>query len=138
MASILARPCSAFPRWPRASGVPHSRRLHAGRRQSWPSTVPAREVMGGGAEILPLDRAAWTATLDDLLGDADRRRDLAAHGREVAARYRWDRTCDQVLEACGRVGRTHVPGGSRLMRGAATPEVSSSAPRSLRTVWIWR
>ncbi len=64
---------------------------------------PAREVMGGGAEILPLDRAAWTATLDDLLSHADRRRDLVARGREVAARYRWDRTCEQVLEACGRV-----------------------------------
>ena len=64
---------------------------------------PAREVMGGGAEILPLDRAAWMATLDDLLSDADRRRDLVARGREVAARYRWDRTCEQVVEACGRV-----------------------------------
>ena len=64
---------------------------------------PAREVMGTGAEILPLDRAAWTATLGHLLSDADRRRDLAARGRQVAARYRWDRTCDQVLEACGRV-----------------------------------
>ena len=67
----------------------------------------AREVMGGGAEILPLDRAAWAATLGDLLNDADRRRDLSARGRQVAARYRWDRTCDQVLAACGRVvGRT--------------------------------
>ncbi len=66
---------------------------------------PAREVMGDGAEILPLDRAAWTATLDDLLSDADRRRDLAERGRQVAARYRWGRTCDQVLEACGKVAR---------------------------------
>ena len=64
---------------------------------------PAREVMGGGAEILPMDRAVWTATLDDLLNDADRRRDLAARGRQVAAPYRWDRTCEQVLDACGRV-----------------------------------
>ena len=46
---------------------------------------PAREVMGDGAEILPLDRAAWTATLGELLSDADRRRELVARGREVAA-----------------------------------------------------
>ena len=74
---------------------------------------PAREVMGDGAEILPLDRVAWTATLDDLLGDADRRRDLAARGREVAARYRWDRTCEQVLEACGRVVARPAGAGAR-------------------------
>ena len=66
---------------------------------------------GGGAEILPLDRAAWTATLGDLLNDAGRRRELAARGRQVAARYRWDRTCDQILQACGKVvGRTNSAG----------------------------
>ena len=74
---------------------------------------PAREVMRGGAEILPLDRAAWTATLGDLLNNTDRRRDLSARGRQVAAPYRWDRTCDQVLAACGRVvGRTSRVGTS--------------------------
>jgi len=74
---------------------------------------PAREVMGGGAEILPLDRATWTAMLDDLLSDADRRRDLVARGRQVAARYRWDRTCDQVLEAFGKVVRRKAKVGAR-------------------------
>ena len=63
---------------------------------------PAREVMGDGAEILPLDRAVWASTLDALLNDAERRRAVAARGREVAAAYRWDRTCDQVLDACRR------------------------------------
>ena len=63
---------------------------------------PAREVLGDGAEILPLDRATWTATLDALLNSAERRRDLSDRGREVTTEYRWDRTCDQVLDACER------------------------------------
>ena len=85
---------------------------------------PAREVMGKGAEILPLDRALWTSTLDQLLRDADRRLALANRGREVAAAYRWDRTCDQVLEACGGGGEFGDPSVRPMMSNGSSKRVA--------------
>ena len=59
------------------------------------SSLP--EVVGDAAILLPpADPARWADAIDALLGDADRRRMLAAAGQAQAAGFRWDRAADEL------------------------------------------
>ncbi len=75
------------------------------------SRIPAiQEVAGEAAALVdPNDRKAWVEALSGLLGDGDRRRDLAARARARARRFSWSRTARETREvyeeAVRRVGR---------------------------------
>jgi glycosyltransferase involved in cell wall biosynthesis len=58
-----------------------------------------REVMSGGAEIVPAgDRRALARTMLDLLGSPERRRELAARGLEHARRFTWESSAAKMEE----------------------------------------
>lgn len=60
----------------------------------------AREVLGNAAMIRPLEPRAWAEALDQFLGDPSERERWSRAGRAHAARFRWEDTARQVLEAC--------------------------------------
>jgi glycosyltransferase involved in cell wall biosynthesis len=65
------------------------------------SAGTSTEELAGGAGILvdPRDDAAIAAALEELLGDASRRDELGAAGRERAAGYTWARTGELLVQA---------------------------------------
>ena len=50
-----------------------------------------------GLLVRPKDPSALAAALIETLADEDRRRTMAAHGRDRAQFYAWDRVSQQVL-----------------------------------------
>ena len=61
------------------------------------SSVP--EVLGDAGVLLdPGDTAGWTASLDAIIGQPDRRAALAAAGRARAAGFTWERTARETYE----------------------------------------
>lgn len=59
-----------------------------------------REVAGDGAVYAPVDdAAAFARALADLLDDDGARQDLAAKGRQNAARFSWGRAADATVNA---------------------------------------
>ena len=69
------------------------------------SDLPAlREIAGDGAELLPLDaRDAWVDAVRRIAGDDAYRGSLRARGRDVAARYSWERTARALCDLFRRV-----------------------------------
>jgi len=58
-----------------------------------------REVLRRDDQLYPRDAAALAEMMLRTVGDAGRRADLAAHGREVVAtRYSWDSVCGAYLD----------------------------------------
>lgn len=66
---------------------------------------PAREVLGDGAMILPLDASAWIGALQRLAADPGERARWVERGRRRAARFRWENAVPIVLEACRGAAR---------------------------------
>jgi glycosyltransferase involved in cell wall biosynthesis len=64
---------------------------------------PAREVLGRGARILPLEPDAWVSALAELIHQGPAREALVERGRAWARRYRWDTAAQQVRAACETV-----------------------------------
>jgi glycosyltransferase involved in cell wall biosynthesis len=64
------------------------------------SDLPAlREIAGDGAELLPVDaREAWIDAVQRVAVDDSFRGDLRARGRDVAARYSWERTARALCD----------------------------------------
>ena len=62
------------------------------------SSLP--EVAEEGAVVLlsPIDEAAWSAALNDLLGDAEARRQLAEAGLARSARFSWRASARQLAQ----------------------------------------
>ncbi len=73
----------------------------------------AKEVLGDGAAIVPLDVDAWIAELRVLTRPGSERDACIARGAAVARTRTWDATADQVLAAC--------------MAAAGTPAVVAEA-----------
>jgi glycosyltransferase involved in cell wall biosynthesis len=69
------------------------------------SDLPAlREIAGDGAELLPVDaRDRWVDAVRRVVADDSFRGDLRARGREVAARYSWERTARALCDLFRRV-----------------------------------
>ncbi len=68
----------------------------------------ALEVLGDSAVILPLNVDLWIAALTRLLSDSAERERLVARGGVVTARYRWETSVQQVLDACEAVARSRA------------------------------
>lgn len=68
----------------------------------------AREVLGDGARILPLDAPEWARAIRQIRTDPDVAAGLRAAGRARARSYRWDLAAEQVLTACREVVATNV------------------------------
>ncbi len=58
---------------------------------------PARELLGDGARIVPLDVDAWIAAAATLLHDEGARAEQVRRGRSVASWYRWDDVVEEVV-----------------------------------------
>jgi glycosyltransferase involved in cell wall biosynthesis len=68
------------------------------------SSVP--EVLGDAGVLLePGDTAGWTASLDAIIGQPDRRASLAEAGRRRAATFTWERTARETYEVYLRAAR---------------------------------
>jgi glycosyltransferase involved in cell wall biosynthesis len=66
------------------------------------------EVAGPGADLVPVsDSDALAASLARVLTDAEHRRDLVAHGREVVARHSWDTSAERFATLLHRVAGTN-------------------------------
>jgi glycosyltransferase involved in cell wall biosynthesis len=66
------------------------------------------EVAGPGADLVPVsDADALAASLARVLSDAEHRRDLVAHGREVVARHSWDTSAERFATLLHRVAGTN-------------------------------
>jgi glycosyltransferase involved in cell wall biosynthesis len=87
-----------FPSRAEGFGRPPLEALACGTPAVVADYAAAREVLGDGACILPLDPDAWVDALRPLLSGA-RTNPPAA----VAARYRWDAAAERVREACEAV-----------------------------------
>jgi len=61
---------------------------------------PAREVLGRGARILPLEPDAWVRALAELIHEGPGREALVARGRAWARRFSWDLAAQQVRAVC--------------------------------------
>lgn len=61
---------------------------------------PAREVLGDGALILPLQTDAWIRGLAALVEEGPQREERIRRGLRQAARWSWDDAAEGVLEAC--------------------------------------
>jgi phosphatidylinositol alpha-mannosyltransferase len=73
------------------------------------SRIPGYEAVlpdSCGRLVAPGDAGALAAALDELLGDADERRQLGEAGRSEAARYAWPRVAEQVFAVYERVARS--------------------------------
>lgn len=57
------------------------------------------EVVGGGGQVLPLETAAWVASVETLLSDSDQRAAQIAAGQARAADFSWERCADQTWDA---------------------------------------
>jgi phosphatidylinositol alpha-mannosyltransferase len=56
-----------------------------------------------GLLVPPRDATALADALVQLLGDADRRREMGRRGQEKASKFSWDRVSQQVLDLYRRV-----------------------------------
>ena len=61
------------------------------------SDIPAaREIVGDGGLLVPLDEAAWAAEIRRVASDSQLREELRARGRIVVARYSWQEAARAV------------------------------------------
>ncbi|HEX9107765.1 MAG TPA: glycosyltransferase, partial [Longimicrobiales bacterium] len=80
---------------------------------------PAREVLGRGARILPLEADDWVSALVELMHEGPAREALVERGRAWARRYRWDTAAQQVRAACETVAVQAA--AARRARSARAP-----------------
>ena len=72
----------------------------------------AAEVLGEGAERLPLDPDAWARAVAELAEDGPARRRAVEAGRRRAAAYRWSDAADGLLRACREAAGEGRPAGA--------------------------
>lgn len=65
----------------------------------------AAEVLGEAGQILPLDADAWVSALRRIAAAPEARARAAEDGAALSRRYDWDRSVEQVLNACSEAGR---------------------------------
>ncbi len=102
-----AATCLAFPSLAEGFGLPVLEAMRRGLPVACSDTTSLPEVAGDAALLFdPTDEAAIRTAVSRVLGDAALRADLAARGREQAARFTWETaargtwaTYDLVLEA---------------------------------------
>lgn len=90
----------AFPSLFEGFGIPAIEAMYAGVPVISSSAGSLPEVVGdAGMIVAPDDSDAWTAALNELLSDADRRADLIERGGRRARQTSWRGTAAIVLEA---------------------------------------
>ena len=96
--STPGRPSSCTRRSARASACPCWRRWRPGRPVVTSNLSSLPEVGGDAVRYVdPYDVDSIRAGLEELLGDGERRAQLAAAGRERAREFSWDRTARETL-----------------------------------------
>jgi glycosyltransferase involved in cell wall biosynthesis len=99
-----AATCVAFPSLAEGFGLPVLEAMRRGVPVACADATALPEVAGDAALLFdPLSVAQIAGAVRRLLSDAALRGDLAARGREQAARFTWDRTARGTLDAYERV-----------------------------------
>ena len=94
----------AFPSFYEGFGIPPIEAMSVGCPVLTSTVSSLPEICGDAARLVdPTDEAAITAALDELLGDPAERAELAARGRERAARYDWQRSAVRFAEIANEV-----------------------------------
>jgi glycosyltransferase involved in cell wall biosynthesis len=95
--------CLAFPSLAEGFGLPVLEAMARGLPVACSNATSLPEVAGEAALYFdPLDVPAMTGAIERLLVDADLRDQLAAAGRDQAARFTWQRTAEGTLRSYER------------------------------------
>ena len=88
-----------FPSLYEGFGLPVAEAMAGGTPVIASSTAAVAEIAGGAAELVsPLDGEGWTAAIRRIDADPERRRQLAAAGRDRSAGWRWETAARRTLE----------------------------------------
>lgn len=99
-----------FPSWHEGFGLPALEAMSCGRAVIAAGTSSVPEVVGRADALFdPHDTASMTRKLEQVLVDADFRRELEAHGLRQARLFSWDLTARRALDAIAQAGRGRVP-----------------------------
>jgi glycosyltransferase involved in cell wall biosynthesis len=98
-----AATCLAFPSLAEGFGLPVLEAMARGLPVACSNATSLPEVAGGAALYFdPLDVPAMTGAIERLLVDVELRQQLAAAGRDQAARFTWQRTAEGTVRAYER------------------------------------
>jgi len=95
----------AFPSLYEGFGLPVLEAMACGTPVVCSDVSSLPEVTGNAALLVdPLDTDALTGAMAHVLGDAERREEMIAHGLSQAARFTWERSARQLLTTLEAVG----------------------------------